>query len=68
MHGPRASYLPSPYVDDHGERHGQYRGRPLYINASRLELLRSLAANHKVRRAWLRLKYFLTLFNISNNL
>jgi hypothetical protein len=48
MHGPRASYLPSPYVDDHGERHGHFRGRPLYLNQARVKVLRSIVANHKI--------------------
>ena len=48
MHGPRACYLASPYVDDHGERHGQFRGRPLYLDQTRLQLLRDLTAHHEV--------------------
>ncbi len=48
MHRRRACYLPSPYVDDHGERHGQFRGRPLYLDRRRLDLLRALAANHEI--------------------
>ena len=48
FHHRRACYLPSPFVDAHGERHGQYRGRPLYLDQRRLEVLRSLAAQHEI--------------------
>jgi hypothetical protein len=50
LHGQRASYRPSPYVDDHGERHGQMRGRPLHQDAGRLRLMRSIVAQHEVSR------------------
>ena len=48
IHGSRACYFASPYVDAHGERHGQFRGRPLFIDPSRLAVLRNLAAGHEV--------------------
>jgi hypothetical protein len=48
MHGTRGCYLPPPYADLHGEKHGPFRGRPLYLDPSRLELLRSLAAAHQI--------------------
>jgi hypothetical protein len=31
----RASYFPAPFVDDHGENHKQFRGRPLHLDPSR---------------------------------
>jgi hypothetical protein len=49
LHGTRAAYLPAPYVDRHGEKHGQFRGRPLHLDPHRLHLLRSLVALHEVR-------------------
>lgn len=38
----RASYFPAPYVDDHGEKHRQIRGKPLYLDHKRYvkEILR----------------------------
>lgn len=48
MHGPRASYLPSPYVDAHGERHGSFRGQPLFLDPKRLEMVRAMVAAHEV--------------------
>jgi hypothetical protein len=50
MHGTRAAYLPAPYVDRHGEKHGQFRGRPLHLDQQRLNLLRNLVAMHEVCR------------------
>ena len=48
MHGVKAAYVPSPYVDSHGET-PQYRGRPLNLDLSRYELLRELWVGHLVR-------------------
>jgi hypothetical protein len=48
LHGVRASYFPPPYVDEHGERHKSYRGRPLYMDAKRSEVLRALWACHGI--------------------
>jgi hypothetical protein len=48
VHGPRAAYIHSPYVDSHGET-PQYRGRPLKLDASRYEILQRLWSGHRVR-------------------
>ncbi len=48
LHGKKGCYLPSPYVDDHGERHGHYRGRPLYLDPTRWEVLRKMVASNEV--------------------
>jgi len=48
VHGDRASYFPSPYVDAYGERHKQFRGRPLFLDARRLEALRRVWARQRV--------------------
>jgi hypothetical protein len=42
------SYFPSPYVDDHGERHRQFRGKPLHLDERRYGELRRLWASHGV--------------------
>jgi hypothetical protein len=44
----RASYFASPYVDAYGERHKQFRGRPLFLDDRRLEALRKLWARQGV--------------------
>lgn len=46
--GPRCSYFPAPYVDDYGEKHKHSRGKPLHLDARRLEMLRKLWASHCV--------------------
>ena len=48
IHGLKAAYIHSPYVDSHGET-PQYRGRPLNLDASRYEILKRLWCGHKVR-------------------
>lgn len=48
IHGPRACYFASPYVDAYGERHGQFRGRPLFLDPARFEVVRRLWATHSI--------------------
>jgi hypothetical protein len=48
IYGERACYFASPYVDAYGERHKQFRGRPLFLDARRLEALRRLWATQRV--------------------
>ena len=48
IHGVKAAYIHSPYVDSHGET-PQYRGRPLNLDESRLEILRKIWSGHKLR-------------------
>ena len=50
VHGPRACYFASPYVDAYGERHGQFRGRPLHLDEQRIEVVRKLWATHGVEQ------------------
>ena len=50
VHGQRASYFASPYIDSFGERHGQSRGRPLHLAAERIEAVRKLWAAKKLAK------------------
>ena len=49
VHGPRACYSSPPRRRD-GERHGQFRGRPLYLDEQRIEVVRKLWATHGVEQ------------------
>ena len=49
MHGDKAAYVHSPYVDSHGET-PQYRGRPLNLDLDRYNLLHELWSGHTVRQ------------------
>ena len=47
--GPHACYSISPYVDDHGEEDaGLRRGRPLHLDAERMQTLSKLWAQHAI--------------------
>lgn len=48
MHGHKAAYVHSPYVDSHGET-PQYRGRPLNLDLNRYEILKEMWVGHLVR-------------------
>ena len=48
MHGQKAAYVHSPYVDCHGET-PQYRGRPLNLDMGRYRILQSLWSGHLLR-------------------
>lgn len=48
IHKEYAAYIPSPYVDSHGET-PQYRGRPLNMDYSRYEALHELWSGHTLR-------------------
>jgi len=48
MHGVKAAYIHSPYVDSHGET-PQYRGRPLNLDLDRYNILREMWSGHLVR-------------------
>ena len=48
MHGQKAAYVHSPYVDFYGET-PQYRGRPLNLDSNRYRILQSLWSGHLVR-------------------
>lgn len=50
LHGDRASYFPSPYVDEHGERQKLSRGKPLYMDERRYEFLEAMWLNHEISR------------------
>jgi len=49
MHGGKAAYVQSPYVDSHGET-PQFRGRPLNLDLDRYDLFRELWSGHSVRQ------------------
>jgi len=49
MHGTKAAYVHSPYVDSHGET-PQYRGRPLNLDLDRYDILQELWSGHLVRQ------------------
>lgn len=49
MHGGKAVYVQSPYVDSHGET-PQYRGRPLNLDLDRFEIFRELWTGHTIRQ------------------
>lgn len=48
IHKDKAAYLPSPYVDSHGET-PQFRGRPLNIDSIRYDFLHELWSGHTLR-------------------
>ena len=48
MHGGKAAYVHSPYVDAHGET-PQYRGRPLNLDRERYDVLAELWNGHLIR-------------------
>jgi len=48
MHGTKAAYVPSIFVDSHGET-PQYRGRPLNLDPRRWSLLQDMWCSHSVR-------------------
>lgn len=48
IHGRRAAYFASPYVDSYGERHRSIRGRPLFLDKKRYAVVRGLWVNHLV--------------------
>ena len=50
LHGPRASYYGPLYLDVHGERHRNHRGKPLSLNIKMIEHITKLWANHGIPR------------------
>ena len=50
LHGDRASYFPSPYVDENGERQKSSRGKPLFRDDLRMAYLDHLWRGHAVPR------------------
>jgi len=48
IHGTKAAYIHSPYVDSHGET-PHYRGRPLNLDMDRYQILYELWTGHLVR-------------------
>jgi hypothetical protein len=49
MHGKKAAYVHSPYVDAHGET-PQFRGRPLNLDMDRYDILREMWTSHSIRQ------------------
>ena len=47
-HRLKCSYFPAPYVDFHGERHRQVRGKPLHLDTNRFNSLYQLWLSHNV--------------------
>jgi len=47
-HGRRACYLPTPFVDGFGDRHRNYKGKPLKLDYNRLEVLRKMWCRHSI--------------------
>ena len=47
-HRRQCSYFPAPYVDYHGERHRQVRGKPLHLDTNRFESLNQLWLSHNI--------------------
>lgn len=48
LHGSKAAYIHSPYVDSHGET-PHYRGRPLNLDMERYRILEELWTSHALR-------------------
>ncbi|CAN0349364.1 unnamed protein product [Discosporangium mesarthrocarpum] len=48
IHGKRAAYFTSPYVDAYGERHRNHRARPLFLDQRRYGVIRGLWVKHLV--------------------
>ena len=48
LHGNKAAYIHSPYVDSHGET-PHYRGRPLNLDMERYRILQELWTSHTLR-------------------
>lgn len=49
MHGKKAAYVHSPYVDSHGET-PQFRGRPLNLDLDRYDILQEMWSSHSIRQ------------------
>jgi hypothetical protein len=49
MHGKKAAYVHSPYVDAHGET-PQFRGRPLNLDMDRYDILQEMWTSHAIRQ------------------
>lgn len=47
-HHMRCSYFPAPYLDYHGERHRQVRGKPLHLDTNRFNSLYQLWLSHNI--------------------
>lgn len=52
----RCCYFPSPYADKHGEKHKQYKGRPLYLDKKRYEAVAKLWTSHRIPNEVLRIR------------
>uniref|UniRef100_A0A7R9U7G2 E3 ubiquitin-protein ligase n=1 Tax=Pinguiococcus pyrenoidosus TaxID=172671 RepID=A0A7R9U7G2_9STRA len=48
IHGSKAAYFPSPYVDSYGERHRKFRTIPLKLEPRRWEAVQRLWAQHGI--------------------
>merc|ERR1711918_77369 len=50
LYASRASYYTSPYVDSHGDKHRHYKGRPLFLDEKRNEIIRKFWVKHGIPR------------------
>mmetsp|Transcript_14235 Transcript_14235/g.21295 ORF Transcript_14235/g.21295 Transcript_14235/m.21295 type:complete len:1890 (-) Transcript_14235:130-5799(-) len=50
LFGMRGCYYSAPYVDSHGEKHRHYRGKPLFLDMKRFNMLTKLWATHGIPR------------------
>jgi hypothetical protein len=46
----KAAYFPSPYVDSYGERHRHFKGRPLFLDQKRMDIVHKLRTDHGIPR------------------
>ena len=52
----RCCYFPSPYADKHGEKHKQYKGRPLYLDKKRYDAITKLWITHRIPNEVLKIR------------
>jgi len=50
MHGDRACYFKSPYCDANGESQKTFRGKPLFNDAKRFEIIEGVWLGHEIPR------------------
>jgi hypothetical protein len=48
LHGLHSAYYPAPFVDEYGETHRNYRGKPLHLDKQRYAALEKMWLSHNV--------------------
>jgi hypothetical protein len=48
IHGKHSAFYPAPYVDEHGDAHNYFKGKPLQLDYARLSVLRKMWLAHNV--------------------